>query len=60
MPNDRLEIAAGGIGKLGRGRKRLIGDICKQTPVAIAFAEPLSDLTGQRRAEIGMIENRGR
>ena len=45
MQNDRLEIEACGIGEFRRGRKRLIGDIRKQTTIAIAFAEPLSDLT---------------
>ena len=60
MKNDSLEVAAGGFNEVRRRRKRFTGDARKLTPIAGAFAEPLSDLVGHRRTEIGVIEDRGR
>ena len=60
VKNNSFEIAARGIDKAGRGRKGLAGDTRKQTSIAGAFAEALSNLPGHRSAEIGMIEDRRR
>jgi hypothetical protein len=60
MKHDSLKIAACGLHEVRRRRKCLIGDARKLTPIAGGFTEPLSDLIGYRRAEIGVIEDRSR
>ena len=60
MKDNALQIAARGINQIGRGRKCFIGDARELMSIVGTFAEPLSDLMGDRAAEVGMIENRGR
>ena len=50
-----LEIAARRIDQVGRGCKCLTGNACKLAAIRRTPAEPLTDLMGQRTAEIGMI-----
>jgi len=58
--NNALQIRARRVDQIGRSRKRLTGDAREQRAVVSAFAEPFSDLMGNRAAKVGMIEDRGR
>ena len=55
-----LQIPARRVDQIGRGLKRLTRDACELLAVGGAFAESFADLMGQRAAQVGMIEDRGR
>src|SRR5262249_29959238 len=52
--DDALQIAAGGVDKLGRCRQNFAGDARKPRTFVVFGAEALADLVGERLAEAGM------